>query len=212
MATHPEWKDPPPSGRMSEQEFHALEEAFPDEHFEYLDGIAYMMAGGTDPHEQINQNLIVALRAHLSSGPCRVRGPNRQTLVGTKKSGKKHYLYPDVVVSCNPADFRRDSTFLESPRLVIEILSPSTEDRDRERGSKFNAYRKCPTIQEIVLVDQFTPTVEVYRRNGEDGETWSYVACDKKKAVVEFASINLKLKMEDIYWDVNFDDSLAEEE
>src|SRR5947208_11265987 len=193
-------------GRMSEQEFHALEEAFPDERFEYIDGIAYMMAGGTDAHEQINQNLIVALRSHLNPSPCRVRGPNRQTLVGTKRSGKKHYLYPDVVVSCKPEDFRPSSTLLEAPRLVIEILSPSTEDRDRERGSKFNAYRKCPTIQEIVLVDQFTPKVEIYDRNGEDGDTWSYVAYEDGE--IQFASINFNIKMEDIYWDVNFDEPL----
>src|SRR6266480_3443232 len=120
MATHPQWQDPPLGGRMSEQEFHALEEAFPDVRYEYIDGNVYMMAGGTNEHEQINQNLIVAFRAHLGSGSCRVRGPNMQTLIGTKKSGKKRYVYPDVVVSCNQADFRQGNILIESPRLVIE--------------------------------------------------------------------------------------------
>src|SRR2546429_9014882 len=48
MATHPKWQDPPLGGRMSEQEFHALEEAFPDVRYEYIDGIASMREGGFD--------------------------------------------------------------------------------------------------------------------------------------------------------------------
>src|SRR2546423_1392142 len=134
MATRPHWKEPPSGGRMSLEEFHALEGAFPDVRYEYLDGIAYMMAGGTKAHNWINRNLLFALRALSGSNPCRAAGPNMQTLVGTKKSGKKHYLYPDLVVSCYPPDHSLDNTIIESPRLVIEILSPSTEARDRERG------------------------------------------------------------------------------
>jgi Uma2 family endonuclease len=207
MATHPEWKDPPLGGRMSEQEFHALEDAFPDIRYEYIDGIAYMMAGGTIAHDQINQNLLFAFRALIDSGPCRGRGPNMQTLLGTKKSGKKRYVYPDVVVSCKQEDFQPGSILLESPRLVIEVLSLSTERKDR--SAKFKAYRACPTIQEIVFIDQFTQTVEVVRRNGEDGETWSFIS--PENGIVEFASINCLLKMEEIYWEVQLAKPVVEE-
>jgi Uma2 family endonuclease len=58
-----------------------------------------------------------------------------QVLLGTKKDSKKHYVYPDAAVSCAAADRRPENALIESPRVVIEVLLPSTEARDR--GVKF---------------------------------------------------------------------------
>ena len=76
-----------------------------------------------------------------------------------------------MTISCDVADRRRDNKLIRSPRVVVEALSPSTEKDDRT--SKLLAYQACPTVQEVVLISQFAPHVEVYRRR-EDGKEWGY--------------------------------------
>ena len=63
------------------------------------------------------------------------------------------YVHPDVTISCDVLDRRRGNRLIRSPRLIVEVLSPSTEILDR--GMKLEAYKKYPTIQEIVLINQF---------------------------------------------------------
>lgn len=106
------------------------------------------------------------------------------------------------------AMFSRRDEFadVEAPRVVVEVLSPSTETRDR--GVKFKAYQHCPTIQEVVLVNQYFPSVEVWQRNVEHAEnphTWLYHHYGPSE-MVELSSLNIQLAMEDIYQGLNFED------
>jgi Uma2 family endonuclease len=188
---------------MSEEEFHALEQAFPDLRYEYIDGMVYMMAGGTTEHNKICRNTANALERQLGVGPCIVCAENVQTLVGTQKSGKKHYLYPDVVVSCEPRDGRRGNTLIGSPRLVVEVLSPSTEPKDK--GVKLKVYKACPTIEEILLVNQFTREVILYRRAEE---VWSYSLYPSDTEVVSLSSLGCDIRFDDIYQGIDFDEGI----
>lgn len=97
---------------------------------------------------------------------------------------------------------------MQSPRLVVEVLSPSTEKTDRTE--KLQVYQACPTIAEIVLVSQFAPYVEIWRRDEEDEATWRYVHYEAGEEV-EFASLDVRLSMQDVYRQVNFDEPLLEE-
>jgi Uma2 family endonuclease len=81
------------------------------------------------------------------------------------------YYFPDVTVSCDVADRRRGNTLIQSARVVGEVLSPSTEQFDRT--DKMKKYQAWPTIQEIVLINQFAQHVEVFRRNKHDSASWS---------------------------------------
>ncbi len=186
---------------MTEEEYHELERLNPDRKYEYIAGLAYMMSGGCVGHDRITRNIDFLLDQHFFSGLCTVFGTNVQVLLSTKKSGKRHYVYPDVTISCDVADRRQDNQLIESPRVVIEVLSPSTEARDR--GVKFRAYQKCPTIQEIVLVDQFAPYVEIWQRDGEDAETWHYRHYGPGETV-ELASVDVSIKMDEIYRGLDF--------
>jgi Uma2 family endonuclease len=141
------------------------------------------------------------LEARLRSGPCTVFGVDVQVLLGLKKSGQKQYVYPDATVSCNPADSRLDNTLIEAPRAVIEVLSPSTEAKDR--GVKFRAYQQCPTIQEIVLVDQFAQYVQVWQRDEQDPTFWRYRHYGPGETV-EFASIDIHFGIEELYQGLTF--------
>jgi Uma2 family endonuclease len=197
---------------MSEEEYHELERLSPDRKYEYVNGMAYMMSGGSIEHDQIRRNIESALANKLRSGPCRVFGVDVQVLVGKRQNGKLHYVYPDTTVSCEAVDWRRGNTLVESARMVVEVLSPSTETKDR--GIKFRAYQHYPTVQEIVLVSQFAPYVEVWQRNEEHPDNlkaWHYRHYGPEDSV-ELASLGLQLAMADIYQDLDFDDEEEDEE
>ena len=197
---------------MSEEAYHELERLSPDRKYEYINGIAYMMSGGSIEHDLIRRNVESALARQLRSGPCRVFGVDVQVLLGNKKNGKPHFVYPEATVSCDVADRRRGNTLVEAPRVVVEVLSPSTEGRDR--GIKFRAYQHCPTIQEIVLVNQFLPYVEVWQRNEQDPENpkaWNYRHYGPDDTV-ELVSLDIQLAMAEIYQDLDFDDEEEDDE
>src|SRR5262249_32709686 len=147
-------------------------------------------------------NVRVTIGQNFQSGPCFVRGSDMQVFIGLTPDAKEPYVYPDVTVSCDVADRRRGNTLIRSPRLIVEVLSPSTEKLDR--GKKLEAYKAYPTIHEIVLINQFVQSVEVYRR-GEDETTWSY-SFYGPGSTVELTSVDVYLSMDEIYKDVNFDE------
>lgn len=69
--------------------------------------------------------------------------------------------YPDIVVTCNPQD--KEKVLLTKPCLIVEVLSPSTENIDRQE--KLIAYRKIEDLQEYVIVSQDNVQVEVYQKD-----------------------------------------------
>jgi Uma2 family endonuclease len=90
---------------------------------------------------------------------------------------------------------------------VVEVLSPGTEATDR--GRKLAAYKACPTIQEIMLINQFAPHVEVYRRS-EDDTTWHYIVFEADSPI-ELSSIDVHILPTEIYRGINFDEPLLED-
>jgi len=203
---------------MSEAAFHELEHLSPDRKYEYLNGMAYLMSGGSVAHDRITRNVGYALDSQFRSGPCRAFGVDVQVLLGTKKNSKKHYAFPDATVSCNVADRRPENTLIESPRVVIEVLSPSTEARDR--GVKFKAYQGCPTMQEIVLMSQFAQYVEIWQRGdrGDRGDrddqdiaAWHYRHYGPGE-IVEINSIDVQIGIADMYQGLDFAEAEPGEE
>lgn len=194
------------SQAMSEEKYHELEQLSPDRKYEYINGVAYMMSGGSIEHDQIRRNIEATLAPRLRGGSCRLFGVDVQVLLGTKKSGKPHYVYPEATVSCDAADRERGNTLVKSPRVVFEVLSPSTETRDR--GIKFKAYQRQSSVQEIVLINQYWPYVEVWQRNEEQPENpkaWHYRHYSVGD-VVALVSLNIQIPMAEIYQDLEFDE------
>jgi Uma2 family endonuclease len=194
-------------GPMSIEEYLRLDQHAHNARYEYIDGVARLMAGGTIEHNRIGRNVTNAIDDYLQSGPCTVFSDNVQVLIGKRQNERDYYVYPDVTVTCDVADRRRGNTLIRSPRIVVEVLSPSTETLDR--GKKLEAYKACPTVQEIVLINQFTQAVEVYRRDEEDDENWQHLFYGPG-STVELASIDVPLIMEEIYKGINFDEPLLE--
>jgi Uma2 family endonuclease len=130
--------------RMSLEEYLALIEQDPEHAYEYLDGRVYMMTGGSPDHSIIGSNLNGLLQAFLRGRRCIVYNSDVYVQLSD------HYrVCPDATVSCDPRD-RGAQEVIRYPSLVAEVLSPTTEARDR--GQKSLQYRSCPSIQEYLLI------------------------------------------------------------
>jgi Uma2 family endonuclease len=102
--------------------------------------------------------------------------------------------YPDVTVVCGDLEHDPESQVtITNPTLVVEILSPSTEDYDR--GDKLEHYRQIPSLRECVLVAQDRRRIEVWRRGAGGG--WTHRAAEAGE--VDLATIGCRLEIEALY-------------
>ena len=143
--------------RMTAKEYLELERRSSVRH-EFVDGVVYSMTGTTKRHDLIGGDFFGALLNHLKP-PYVVYTSNVK--VHVESPDTEAYYYPDVHVSCSDLD--NDALATEMPVLVIEVASESTSDYDR--GAKFAAYRKLPSLQEYVIAQQIAPQVEVFRKS-----------------------------------------------
>jgi len=173
---------------LSVEEFLALDRENLDQKYEYRNGRMIAMAGGSKHHGMLISNLHLILGNHLKGSPC---------FVFTEMTLKieDECSLPDVMVTCDEKDLAEDEnpTYIENPKLVIEVLSPSTEKDDR--GEKFLRYVNWPSIQEYVLISQDMMLVEIFTRKGLE---WSYRAY-KRGEKVELKSIGFIFPIEEIY-------------
>lgn len=180
-----------PRPRMSPAEYLAAERRAGTRH-EYFAGEVFEVEGASRKHGLIVTNLIYALRGRLRSEGCEVYPSSMRV----KVSQTGAYVYPDVVVVCEEPELE-DEHFdtLLNPALVIEVLSPSTEDHDR--GRKAWHYRRVDSIQEYVIVSQDQPLVERHRRQG-DGE-WLVSELRGADASLQLGSVGCTLALTEIY-------------
>lgn len=182
---------------MSPAEYLAWEAEQPFKH-EYIDGEAYAMAGGTLPHNDIAVNLTSALRTTLRGTGCKVRMADAKVRI----SANGPYFYPDIVVSCDDRD-RQATDAIHSPKLIIEVLSPSTAGFDR--GDKFKFYRRISTLQEYVLIDAEKVGVDCYRKTSTGKwELTAYPddAADIENPILELTSLDFQCPLELVYEEV----------
>jgi Uma2 family endonuclease len=173
------------------EEYMALEAESRVRH-EFFGGEVFAMSGGSTKHNMLIGNCYAALRAGLHGRPCRTFFENVQLAV---ESGR-YYNYPDLMVTCAPDDLRAERT-ITAPVLVIEVLSKSTETRDR--SWKFNQYKQLPSLKHYLLVSQTTCLVEWYRR--EDSGVWSFTALAEFTDELFLPELDLLLRLHDVYED-----------
>jgi Uma2 family endonuclease len=179
--------------RYTPEEYFALEERSEVRH-EYFEGEVFAMAGGSVTHNLIKGNFIAGLRPGVRARGCRYVDENVRLAV----IEKSFYTYPDVMVSCDPAD-RRDSYTWRHPVLLVEVLSPSTADYDRT--TKFENYQKMPSLRHYLLISQSAWTVEWFRRD-EAGQ-WIYTLLTGPDATLEIPDMGLVLPLRELYEDTD---------
>jgi Uma2 family endonuclease len=151
-----------PNRLMSPQAFLDWE-ATQEQRYEYVNGDVFAMSGGTIPHNDLAVNLLLALVPQVRAQGCRIN------VSDVKVKIRRRFRYPDLVVTGDERDKAATKLF-EYPKVVVEVLSPSTEATDR--GQKLREYQSIATLQEYVLINSDQAIVEVYRRI--EGRVWRY--------------------------------------
>jgi Uma2 family endonuclease len=154
---------------------------------ELINGQMYARVGASGFHNLIAGSLFAKLRSHLNA-PCHVFMSDMKVRVNSD------FYYPDIVVSCEPVN---DTTYyLNEPSLIIEILSLSTEGRDRIEKSM--TYRSLPSLKEYVLVSQDKLVIELIRRVDDEWIVETFQHGDE----VSFQSIDFSIGIDAVYEDV----------
>jgi Uma2 family endonuclease len=166
-----------------------------DKNYELVDGVPVLtvkaMTGATVRHDTVTVNAIGSLYQQLRGKPCRPRTSDQSVLTfrGTRR--------PDVSVECGMPDDRSMAT--EEPRVVIEVLSPSTMRYDR--FEKLAEYQQHPKIKVILLVDTEQPKVIVWRRRDKAWAAEEAVGLD---AIIPLPEIEAQLPLADLYAGLTF--------
>ncbi len=159
-----------------------------DRYYEYYDGEVRLMAGGTSNHATITLNCGVALDQALGDDAvCRPYITDKLVRVAPTK-----ILIPDVVVSCDTADHGA-SQIINSPVLVVEVLSKSTEMTDR--FVKLALYQAKESIQEIIFISQIIQRVEVFSRTTTD---WIYHQYGSGQSIL-LTSLDIEIEVRQLY-------------
>ncbi|WP_413172341.1 Uma2 family endonuclease [Anabaena azotica] len=159
---------------------------------EYIKGLIIPMTGGTPNHNQLALNFSGTLNYLLKRQPYQVFVTDQRLWIPDKKI----HTYPDVMVVKTPLIYeegRKDT--LVNPVMIAEVLSKSTRSKDRDE--KFAAYRTITTLQEYILIDQYTMHVEQYFRT--DNNKWIFCEFTEAEESLNLASIPCQILLTDIY-------------
>lgn len=164
---------------------------------EYYRGEMYAMAGARFEHTRIKDNTARHAGNQLDNGPCQVLTSDMRV----KVDATGLYTYPDIIVVCDEPKFE-DEMFdtLLNPRVLVEILSESTEKYDR--GAKFGMYRQIQSLQEFVLIASDRPLVERFVRQPDN--SWLLTEYRDLTQAFPFSTIPVRIALADIYRGVEF--------
>ncbi len=180
---------------MNVDAYFQLEATHPETNYDYIDGRVYALAGGTANHDTIKSNIQRLLWHLLRGGPCRVYSSDMKVYVSETR-----YFHPDVTVTCDPRDRGRTQA-ISAPRLVVEVLSPTTELTDRTW--KLKNYCAHPTIEEYVLVDSQSRKIESYHK---EENKWIYEAFETTDEIL-LHSLGIHFPFSEAYIDVEFEET-----
>lgn len=168
---------------LTEEEYLATECAS-DIRREFIDGHIYAMAGAGYNHNCIAGNIFASINTHLRGQPCTAFIADMKVKLGND------YVYPDVLVDCS--QLSAEDYFASAPLLIVEVLSKTT--RKMDLTTKLLRYINLPSLLEYVLIEQDIVSIQVLRRSKQWLPEYYFLG-----DAVQFESIDLTLKVEDIY-------------
>jgi Uma2 family endonuclease len=170
------------------EQYLEVERISPIKH-EYIDGQSIAMAGATKAHVLITGNLSALLLNPLRGSGCIVYATDMKVRLPQSRL----FYYPALAVTCDDEDKNSNEDFICHPKLLIEVLSDSTEAFDR--GDKFADYKAIASLEEYVLIHQNQVLVELFRRVETLWVAEIYHPGDR----VEFASIGFSCPIAHLY-------------
>lgn len=151
------------------------------------------MAGARPEHSTVIVNFVAAIRGQLLNSTCFVFSDNVQYKWDTKE-GEEKIVIPDASINCR-TKVRKGNVFLDIPRFVMEVISPSTEKYDREE--KKELYRQ-QEIDEYWIVDWQKKKVEIYNLDYDENGLpqyylWEIITEQNKEElkIVHFPSLKI---------------------
>jgi len=183
---------------ISPEQYLEMERASETKH-EYYKGEVFAMSGASREHNILAKNLNTLILPFLKGKSCDMFGSDLRIHIPENT----FYTYPDFSIICGEwvtTDNEKDT--VTNPSVIIELLSKST--RDYDRGTKFNMYRSIKTLNEYILVDTLSVSVELFTRQKEG----KWVLSEYKNLPDSFhiSTIELTLSLKEIYEDVHFDE------
>ncbi|WP_067517567.1 Uma2 family endonuclease [Endozoicomonas ascidiicola] len=177
---------------LSSEEYLLFEERAGNRH-EYVNGLTIAMAGASRKHNLLTLAFASMLRTHLKGGSCRAYASDMK--VNASHKGNEVFYYPDVMVSC---DNTQKNQYVETkPSIIAEVLSPSTEARDRME--KLAAYTAIDGLKEYVLIHQDKVAVDLYQSNAGG---WEVIRLNNETDTLTLKSIDFSVTLRELYDDV----------
>jgi Uma2 family endonuclease len=177
--------------RLTEQEYLALDRES-DFKSEFIDGEMRAMAGGSLRHSALAVRSGINLNEKLAGRGCTVFSSDAR--VRTPSTGS--YVYPDISVVCGSIQTVDNTVdILLNPILVVEVLSPSTEDYDFNR--KFALYREIESVKEYLMIHAKTIAVEHFSRQPDN--SWIYRETKNLDAGILLPALDISLSLESLY-------------
>jgi Uma2 family endonuclease len=184
----------PKPRKLTVAEYLALEETSELKH-EFFDGERFVLSGATPNHNAIKDNLVGELGLQLRGHGHRTYSSDQRTHIDATGL----FTYPDILIVCGRAEYDpADRNSIINPRVLVEILSPSTAGYDR--GTKFRHYQRLTSVQEVVFVAQDQVHVERFVRQ-PDG-SWNLTTFDDPAGAVALTSVPAVVPLAAVYRDV----------
>ena len=159
------------------------------------------MAGASPEHSLVIVNFVSAIRKQLRNSTCYVFSDNVQYKFKTTE-GEDKAVIPDASINCRIRS-RRGNTFLDAPRFVMEVLSPTTESYDR--GEKMELYRQ-QEIEEYWIVDWRKKKIEIYELDYENDIPkyflWKVITQDNKEELQIIHFPNVKITFDELFEEI----------
>jgi len=180
-----------PSRHMSVDQYLTSERQSAVRH-EYLAGEVFAMSGAGARHNSVLARVFAEMARHLRGSPLQLLSADMKVRIKTHM--REYFYYPDlmVITDADQSEGQRLS-FVRSPRLIAEVISPSTENIDRRE--KALMYREIAALEEYALIASEKCEVTVYRRQLD----WRPILCNTLAQVAELRSIDLSLPLTRIY-------------
>ena len=192
-----------PKRKMTAAEYLEIERAA-EFKSEFYDGVMYPlhrgpdgMAGASSSHNRVKENLIGEMFSQLKGSPCSSYSSDQR--VQLTPTGM--FAYPDIVIVCGKSEFDAEvGDILLNPKVVFEVLSPSTEKYDR--GFKFAQYQLQPTLMEYVLVAQDSVRIELFVRQPDN--TWLLTNFTDLSEPFSLKTVPVSIPVADVYRGIDF--------
>jgi len=175
------------------------------ERHQFVDGEIFAMAGESLEHSTISANIIISLGLQLRGKPCRVLSPNMKIRSGPVEGRgmKGLFSYADASVVCGEPRFHDShKDVLLNPKLIVEVLSPSTEAFDR--GDKFLRYSTfLDSFTDYLLVSTVEPRLEHFLK--ETANQWLYTCISGMDGNLPLLELGCQLELTEVFDGVKFE-------